>query len=230
MFVRTVAGAVLALACAARANASTIVIVPGTSNPWLAGMPNGTTALIGDVAPAQSPVEVAVTAGDVLWFFASGATDHCPSFGCGAAGAEGDAAEGPWSHLGGAEHGIGDVIAPIDGLLGVFLGPAQPDLDLAPGLLDFSSAASRDFVTLAPLLKQPFFIGDGFRNDGVTPQNFVVPFGATRLFLGPMDGYEWNNNSGSLAVTVSTVPEPATITLVGLGLAGAIRRRRAIAK
>src|SRR5215831_21262058 len=123
MLVRTAVAAVLALACAARANASTLVIVPGTSNPWLAGMPNGTTAVIGDVAPNQSPVEVAVTPGDVLWFLTSGATDHCASFGCGAAGAEGDAGEGPWSHLGGAEHGIGDVIAPIDGLLGVFLGP-----------------------------------------------------------------------------------------------------------
>ena len=230
MFVRTVVAAVLALACAARANASTIVVVPGTSNPWLAGMPNGTTALIGDVAPDQSPAEVAVTPGDVLWFYASGATDHCPGFGCGAAGAEGDAAEGPWSHLGGPENGIGDIITPIDGLIGVFLGPGQPDLNPAPGYLDFSSGASRDFLTLSPLLQQPFFIGDGLRNDGVTAQNFVVPFGATRLFLGPMDGYEWNNNSGSLAVTVSAVPEPATLTLVGLGLVGAFRRRRLIGK
>src|SRR5262245_65413266 len=116
MFARTVFAALLTLAFAASANASSVVIVPGTSNPWLAGMPNGTTALIGDVAPNQSPVEVAVTAGDVLWFFASGTTDHCPSFGCGAASAEGDAGEGPWSHLGRAEHGISDGIAPIDGL------------------------------------------------------------------------------------------------------------------
>ena len=30
------------------------VIVPGTSDPWLAGMPNGTTASSGDVAPTDS--------------------------------------------------------------------------------------------------------------------------------------------------------------------------------
>jgi hypothetical protein len=230
MFVRTLAAAALALGLAASANASTIVIVPGTSNPWLAGMPAGTTADAGDVAPAQSPVEIAVTAGDVLWIFATGATDHCPGFACGAAGAEGDLPEGAWSHSIGAEHGISDVIAPIDALLGVFLGPGQPDLTPAPGTLDFSNAALRDFLTLNPLLKQTFFIGDGLRNDGVTAQNFVVPFGATRLFLGPMDGFEWNNNSGALTVTAAPVPEPTTLTLFGLGLAGALRRRLASRK
>ncbi len=32
--------------------------VPATSNPYLAGMPNGTKARIGDSAPQQSPVLV----------------------------------------------------------------------------------------------------------------------------------------------------------------------------
>ena len=32
------------------------VVVPGTSDPWLAGQPNGTTASGGDVAPNESPV------------------------------------------------------------------------------------------------------------------------------------------------------------------------------
>jgi hypothetical protein len=231
MFVRMIVAVMVTLACAARAGAGPIVSVPGTSNPWLAGMPDGTTADVGDVAPAQSPVlvPIVVTPGDLLSFFADGATDHCPAFGCGAAGAEGDAGEGASSHAIGAEHGIGNIIAPIDALLGVFLGPAQPDLSPAPGLLDFGTAASRDFAFLAPLLQQPFFIGDGFRNDGVTPQTFIVPAGATRLFLGTMDGYEWNNNSGGLRVTVNTVPEPATLTLVGIGLV-ALRRRRSIRK
>jgi hypothetical protein len=34
------------------------VVVPGTSNPFLAGMPNGSTCCMGDTAPAESPVLV----------------------------------------------------------------------------------------------------------------------------------------------------------------------------
>lgn len=148
--------------------------------------------------------------------------------------------EGAYSHVAGAENGIGDVRAPIDALLGVFLGPYQPNLTAAPGgRLDFSTLASRDFITLAPLLKQPFFIGDGRRNDGVTVQTFQVPTGATRLFLGTMDGYEWSNNVGSLSVQVDvvslraqadvvSVPEPNSLLLLAAGLVGGglVRRRR----
>jgi len=32
------------------------VSVPGYADPWLAGMPDGTTASSGDVAPTHSPV------------------------------------------------------------------------------------------------------------------------------------------------------------------------------
>jgi len=35
---------------------SATITVPATADPWLAGMPNGTTADGGDVAPAESPV------------------------------------------------------------------------------------------------------------------------------------------------------------------------------
>ena len=224
MFGRTLAIAVLAAGIAASAHATTIT-VPGTSNPWLAGMPDGTPARYGDVAPNQSPVEVAVTPGQWLVISAIGTTDHCDFGLCGLAGAEGDPGEGPWSHSEGAENGISDVIAPIDGLLGVFLGPGQPDPS-APSLLDFSTAASTDFAGLSPELQQVFFIGDGLQLDGLTSQIFIVPNGATRLFLGTMDGFDWNNNVGSLDVTVNAVPEPATLSLVALGLVGAIRRRQ----
>ena len=36
-----------------------------------------------------------------------------------------------------------------------------------------------------------------------TTQTFIVPAGATRLFLGTSDGFGWFNNSGSFAVTVT---------------------------
>jgi len=216
---------VVTLGIAATANATPIT-VPGTSNPWLAGMPDGTEGRYGDFAPFQSPVEIAVSPGQLLHILATGLTDHCPAGGCGLAGPDGDLPDGIWSHAEGDEHGLSDIVVPIDALIGVFLGPGQPDASAAPSALDFSSDASRDFASLSPSLKQMFFIGDGRRSDGITLQTFVVPDGATRLFLGTMDGYEWNNNSGSLEVTVSAVPEPATLTLVGGGLVLAMRRRR----
>jgi hypothetical protein len=223
---RTLVAATLALGVTASARASSIV--PGTSDPWLAGMPDGSTASFSDSAPAQSPVQalLSFSPGDLLYFSASGSTDHCDFGACGLAGPEGDQFEAPTSHLVGPENGIGDLVAPIDSLIGVFLGPAQPDSSAAPGaVLDFSTLASRDFASLSPLLKQPFFIGDGLRNDATTLQYFIVPAGATRLYLGTMDGYDWFNNVGSLDVTASKVPEPTTIVLVGAGLVGALRRR-----
>ncbi|MBV8781299.1 MAG: hypothetical protein JO353_07870, partial [Phycisphaerae bacterium] len=42
--------------------------------------------------------------------------------------------------------------------------------------------------------------------DGVTAQNFVVPTGATRLFIGIMDGQQWSDNSGSGSMTITNPP------------------------
>jgi hypothetical protein len=229
VLVRTLIATAFTIGLAANAGASTIV--PGTSDPWLAGMPNGSTASFLDSAPGQSPVQVLISfsAGDQLTFTSTGTTDHCDFGGCGLAGPDGDLVEPPAGHATGAENGIADVVAPIDSLIGVFLGPAQPDSSAAPGALDFSTPGLRDFAVLTPALKQPFFIGDGRRNDFTTLQNFVVPVGATRLYLGTMDGFGWLNNVGSLEVdvdvTATSVPEPATIMLIGAGVLGAFRRR-----
>ncbi|MDS4014015.1 MAG: PEP-CTERM sorting domain-containing protein [Candidatus Accumulibacter sp.] len=196
-------------------------------------MPNGSTASLQDSAPGQSPVLVSgisFAAGDRLVFSASGTTDHCPAGSCGYAGAEGDANETPTSHNSGAENGIGNIIVRIDALIGVFLDGTQPNLTPAPSTyLDFSTDAARDFASLSPLLKQPFLIGDGRRNDGTTVQSFFVPTGATRLYLGTMDGYGWFNNSGSLTVEVgirNAVPEPATLPIITSALLALLLGRR----
>ena len=76
-------------------------------------------------------------------------------------------------------------------------------------------------LSLAPMLRQVFFIGDGFTS-GAISQQFVIPVGATRLYLGTMDGSEWANNVGTIDIVVSPIPVPAAGWLFGsaLGLLG----------
>lgn len=178
--------------------------VTNKSNPWLAGMPSGTTANTFDSAPTASPtllISSGLTAGSELTFSATGATSNQEGV---------EAAYEPDGNLNwiihnypGAEHGIADLKAPISGLIGVFLSDSAPNLTYAPSALDFTSAASRDFSSLSPQLKQPFFIGDAKRANG-NQQKFVVPPGATRLYVGSMDGQQWSDNAGGFQVTVTS--------------------------
>ena len=164
------------------------VTVPGTANPWLAGMPNGTPALFGDAAPAQSPVlvtELPIVPGRVLNFRATGLVHIDPTL----PNREPPDGGSVTHHNALAENGVGDTHAPFNSLLGVFLGPDQPNLTAPPPATDFTSLASRDYLTLSPQLKQTFFIGDGLTRSGAV-QSIVVPEGATRLFLGTMDSVQ----------------------------------------
>lgn len=127
-------------------------------------------------------------------------------------------------------------------LAGVFLTDAIPSAP-APVSLDFSSTAiGRSFTQLAPLLQQTFYIGDGLTGEGTgSIQSFLVPDGATRLFLGIVDGSYfvggpdyYDNNAGSFSATfeVTTVPEidpnafATAISLIVGSLALVERRRR----
>lgn len=229
------AAGAIALACASHAAQAITVTIAATSNPWLAGMPDGTQAISADSAPAHSPVLVGgldLGLGGFLGFVnASGGANNAG--GCPPACDPVDGG-GFISHSGGAEFGISGLNAPINSLLGVFLTDVQPDLSPAPQALNFGPASlGVDFMSLAPELKQVFFIGDGMSADGVV-QRFGIPDGATRLYLGTHDGFGWFNNSGSITVDViqAPIPEPETyaLMLAGLGLVGWSLRRRASSK
>jgi hypothetical protein len=108
----------------------------------------------------------------------------------------------------GTEHGISNIITPINSMVGVFLdaNPADDAADsnyaTAPSGLDFSTQTARDYTTLEPKLAQSFYAGSGLTSTG-TQQTVVVPANATRLFLGTMDGHEWANNVGGFTATIT---------------------------
>lgn len=216
----TIFAAAAVVAFSATSATAQQVIVPGTANPWLAGMPDGSIAGDGfDTAPAQSPAQVPVVLADgmMLMFSVTGSVSNSDS----ASGLSPDGA-GFISREPGTENGIANVIAPISSLIGVFLDSSQPSFSIAPVGLDFETFGLT-FATLSPSLSQPFFIGDGLDGGGEF-QQFEVPSGATRLYLGTMDGFQWTGNFGSFTVTV--IPAPSAAALLGIGGLMATGRRR----
>jgi hypothetical protein len=160
----------------------------------------GSTASNSDAVPANSPVlsGFSPTAGISMRFKnPSGSVANGP--GVAPNGAEGGATS--VSHSTGPENGIANITAPVNSLIGVFLTDAIPEISVPPGPLNFSSSQSRNYTQIKPAIRQPFFIGNG--NDG--NRTVVVPQGATRIYLGVMDGQAWNNNSGSFTISVCRV-------------------------
>lgn len=214
----------LVLAAAASAGAATVVVdVTGTSNPYLAGKPDGYVCC-GDSAPDASPL-LALTGFDtseVITFSAIGGFNF--GGGAPATSADGD----------GGDANLPDFtttgIAGADGvrynaLVGVFLDAAGPVANAPPARF---AAGQQGAATIAPLLNQIFWIGDGLTGTGSgAVQQFFAPSGATRLYLGSTDGFGWYNNSGVSRVTINytpaaagAIPEPATWAMLILGFSG----------
>ncbi len=140
--------------------------------------------------------------------------------------------------------GISGYLGTQGALTGVFLSNAIPN-GSPPATLDFTSLGlGINFLSLSPGLGQVFFIGNGQTSGGVF-QQFVAPVGATRLFLGVVDGFGFNgppgaydDNDGRYQIrvgineipTAGEVPVPAALPLFASVLAGggliAWRRRR----
>lgn len=126
-------------------------------------------------------------------------------------------------------------------LVGLFTDGTEP-ADPAPASLGYG-AGDYASASYAPLLRQVFFVGDGLTGTGAgAVQDFHVPAGATRLYLGFADAFAfgddvpggrtvgwYGDNVGTLAgeFTIGQVPAPGTLAslAIGLGLLGSIRRR-----
>ena len=198
--------------------------VPATSNPFLAGQPAGVSASnnnphndpdwsagspnppsnLGGVhieaSPVAVPTSIPINAGTSMTFDGiNGGANNDYTY-TNLYTADGETS---WitENTDGNENGIATMNGPGNSLVGLFLNAQVPGSTAAPSTLDFSTDAARNFSTLSPQLNQIFFIGDG-RNDAGDVQQFVVPNGATRLYIATWDSYEWNNNIGSFNVTV----------------------------
>lgn len=190
-----------------------VITVPGDSNLFGAGhaLPPAPGGGSGGTLP---PVYQLGATDTVVAFAVTGSNTLVSAFGLhGPDGTDSHASDlYPCSGLSGIRVNAAGFLA------GVFLGPDEP-ADPAPLRLNFSSGNTQ-FPLLMPGLEQTFFIGDGWTGAGVgTRQMFVVPTGATRLFLGFVDGYNFNgfpgqyqDNAGELQVEI----QPTTLDTNGI--------------
>ena len=128
----------------------------------------------------------------------------------------------------GSEHGISNIITPIDSMVGVFMDQngatygadsTQENESSVPPGLDFSTQAARDYSSgttqgttaaaaemsggsIEPQLNQAFYVGDGQTSTNTT-ETIIVPNNAYAIFLGTMDGHEWSNNLGGFNATIT---------------------------
>ncbi len=135
------------------------------------------------------PSFIGFCGGGTLSVSASGEWGHGPAHPSGPGGKGVTVAiDGEYDDL-----GISLVSANLNTLIGVFLTDDLPN----PG----ATPASLTSPTTSPALQQAFAIGASLAN-------ITIPAGATRLFFGLQDGYEWWNNGGSVVVNVVTMTCP----------------------
>jgi len=202
---------------------ATTLIVPGDANIFGAGHSSPPAPGGGGAGELPTEFDLGFTAGSgVVLVFSSVTGSVILNDGTGNNANDPDGI-GSASNIGvNSFGGISGVVAPNAGFLaGVFLGPSEPT-DPAPLRLDFTVVGT-SFTSLSPQLDQVFFIGDGLTGDGTgTVQQFNVPVGATRLFLGLVDAPNYHGDPGAYGDNVGSfsatfdVPEPSALKLFGV--------------
>ena len=193
--------------------------IPAKASPYLAGTGPGGKIAYERYSPGFGPeyiywnehqplqVEIALEPGEKLIFRdTAGTVGHA-----GLSGVGGDGIT-DWIVKQNDVNGFKGSHLPLNALTGVFLDDNAPATTHGPPGAHYCIRADQEALVHEPEVKQVFFIGDGIRNSDSTLQEFVVPDGATRLFLGISDelGWWWDNHG-----TFSTTLFKGDVQLVG---------------
>jgi hypothetical protein len=178
------------------------VVVSAQSNIYSSGHSAIQSNCVTGIGPGIFPVLVDLPqdARTIMLRDVTGTVSYCS--GCARNGPDGISASlTTWDSL----NGISGLIATrIRCFEGIFLTDSEP-VDPPPPPLTFTAF---DFLILEPTIAQHFFVGDGLTGTGEgRTQAFLVPAGATRMFLGFTDGFPpcigaYGDNSGNITATV----------------------------